>query len=148
MNRKTTLSIALFLSFLLAVLTSSDSQAQGNRRFVYDSGMITLGQNQTLRISVNGMDGNDRVRIQFRQIGYGQQSCHNGGVCKVLTTNEVIKETVFFSQNEGVWVDIDRTPGESGVRGIVTANQPVRVNAQIIDMTTGEVQSITAILIG
>lgn len=150
MKRRITFSIALCLSIFIVLLMSSDqtANAQGNRRAVYDTGTITLGPNQILRISVNGLDGDDSLTaVRLREIKYGQPSCNNG-VCRVLTTNEVLKETTFNAQSQSVWIDIDQTAGESGVRGVLVSRRPVRVNAQIIDTVTGEVQGIIAILIG
>ncbi len=153
MKRRFTLITALVLSIGLVSLTASDSFVQAQqggslRGAIYDTGIVALGPNQVLRITVNGMSGDDSlINARFREMKYGQQSCNNG-VCRSLVTNEVLKDVTFDAQSQSVWIDIDRTPGESGVRGIVVSRRPVRVNAQIIDTTTGEVQGIIAILIG
>ncbi|HYJ87393.1 MAG TPA: hypothetical protein VEW46_15130, partial [Pyrinomonadaceae bacterium] len=56
-------SIALVLGAVLLLLISSDSMAQqGRRRFSADTGIVTLGPNQKLRVAVAGdFDGDADV---------------------------------------------------------------------------------------
>lgn len=143
MKKEITLLIAFVLSIVITSLTIFDSTVRaqgGSRRFVYDTNIVALGENQILRVTVSIISGNDNNGVHFKQIGYGQQSCGNG-VCKSLVTNEVIKEILFDGQTDAIWIDIDRTAGASAVRGVVASKKPVRVSAQIINATTGEVNS-------
>ena len=59
MKRRIALSIALVLSIVSVSLMSSDSTANAARpqTYVADTGMITLGANQLLRITVAPVDG-------------------------------------------------------------------------------------------
>ena len=144
MKRKILLSIALALSLVFVSLTNSDSTAkaqQNGRRLIYDTGVVTLGQNQIMRVTVNIISGNNNAGVQFRRMSYGQETCSDG-VCKALVNNEVVGPIIFFFQNEGVWMDIDRTAAESAVRSVITSNKPVRVNVQIVDSTTGNTVSL------
>lgn len=143
MKRKIALSIMFILSVGFASLTVSDApaEAQGNRRLTSDTGVITLGPNQILRVTVNLISGNNNAGVQFRRIGYGQQSC-SGGVCQhVITSPGLGGGPHIVAPNEAVWLDIDRTPGESAVRALVISNRPVQVNAQIINTISGEVSA-------
>lgn len=144
MKRKIALSIMFILSVGFASLTISDmsAEAQGNRRLTADTGVITLGPNQILRATVNLISGNNNAGVQFRRIGYGQQSCSGGGVCQhVITSPGPGGGPHIVAPNEAVWLDIDQTPGESAVRALVISNRPVQVNAQIIDTLSGAVSA-------
>ena len=147
MKRRITLSIALVLSIATLSLIKSDSmvQAESSRRYVVDSGVIALGANQSLRMTVvrsasaEAEDGPPLQHIlQFRQMTYSETAC-NGSICK---------QNVASASNSGV---ITLPPGESTwatfpsgiVRGIVLTNRPdVAVNISIIDSATGEILSI------
>ena len=86
MKRRMTLSIALTLSVVALLLASSDSTAQpkpGIRR-VADTGIVSLGPNQVLRLTLFGDATGDRQvdaadYVVFRRmeyIGYGFFSAH------------------------------------------------------------------------
>ncbi len=137
--------MALVLSVVLVSLMSSDSSAQSTRRFTADTGIVSLGANQILRIAVDPTDNNN---IYFRRIGYAQGICNSEGVCR----HSVSSQTTAIWINQGeipdtLSFDIPGT-GNWGVRGIVTSNRRMVVNAQIIDVETGNVDAIIAILIG
>lgn len=148
MERKIFLSIAFALSLVLASLTSLDSTVkaqQNGRRLNYDTGVVTLGQNQILRVTVSVISGNDNTGVRLRRMSYNQQVC-NGGICRLLGDFDGSGDTggtdFLISSNEAVWIDLDRPPGASGVRALVTSNKPVRVNMQIVDTTTGNTASL------
>lgn len=145
MKRKFALTIALCLSVTLLSLMTSDASVQaqgGNRRAVFDTGVVTLGPNQILRVTAAGTGEGSNARIRFRQVSYAQESCGNG-VCRALVTNEVIKETTFDFLRQAVWFDIGYPNNAAGVRGIVSANDPrVKVTVLIIDTATGQISSI------
>src|SRR5687768_17355316 len=78
MKRPLRLLIALVLGAFLLALTSSDSMAQqGRRRFSADTGVVTLGPNQKLRVAVAGdFDGNGDVGSMdfvFQRMEYIEQ---------------------------------------------------------------------------
>ncbi|HKO35251.1 MAG TPA: hypothetical protein VJV21_02150 [Pyrinomonadaceae bacterium] len=143
MYRRIALTIALALSLISLSLVSSDStvRAQKPSRYTADTGVVTLGPDQILRITVAIHDtGTHEVKVQFRSISYLGQSCDATGVC----VNEVSSQTTsdpmtvtpyrglsknFYSASEGRWV-----------RGVVVSNsKDVRVTSQIIDTATGNV---------
>ena len=144
MKRRITLSIALALSVVLVSLVSSDQAVNaqpGGLRRVADTGIVTLGLNQKLRISsviVGDVTGN--AAITFRKIGYTQETCI-GGVCKLTASSQTTSAPITLMSGEGAFFDI--FVGDlDAVRGVVLSNnRKVRVKAMIINTTTGEVDA-------
>ena len=83
MKRTLGLTIALVLSIVFVSLMSPDStaRAQHQSSFRTDSGLITLGQNQVLRLTVPGLAGNDTMNVRSGVMHYPQGICA-GGICK------------------------------------------------------------------
>lgn len=149
MKRKITLSIALALSIVLALLTSSDrmAQAQGNRFFAYDPGIIKVGAGQLLRVTVNVGAGNDAVIIRFRQMEYTQDAC-SGGVCKLVVSSQSTSAPMTLMPGEAASIVTDNVDPDEFRRVVVESNRrDLRVNASIIDAATGNTTAIIAILI-
>jgi hypothetical protein len=150
MKRGTLIFIALVVSVLSVSLIASVPAftAAPPRTFAADTGVITLGPDQVLRMTV--ANGSDTARIGFTRLEYDGGSCVEG-VCKYLVASRISSDPTFLAPGEGAAF---QTNGSSGlgpriVRGVVTSNsQNVNVNAMIINSTTGEVQGIIAILIG
>ncbi|MDQ4120058.1 MAG: hypothetical protein M3209_01150 [Acidobacteriota bacterium] len=144
MKRKITLSIVFMLIVVLSALTISDStQAQNNRQYVGDTGVVTLGQYQILRITVMS-DGTSNTIMRFRRASYMQSAC-NGSVCKLELNDEDQFSNITIMPGEAVSIDIPNNG--NGVRGIFAVSKPVRANALIINTMTGQVEGIIAILI-
>ena len=145
------ITIALALSIVLVSLMSSDSsvQAQRPQRFTADTGVMTLGPNQLVRLSVAAGDINNDglpVVVEFTSAGYTQGPCNNDGVCKHTVLSQMTTAPIRLMPGEAASLNL--TAGTYG-RGIVISNsRNVRVNAQIIDVATGNVDAIIAILIG
>ena len=136
MKRKT---IALVVSVILLSLASSDSAAQPQQRMrcTADTGVITLGPNQKLRVVVTGTGGNDAITVRFRRMQYAQGAC-NGGVCKLGSVTDLILDPVTLMAGEAAFIDIPQG-GFAGVRAVVQSSlRNVRVTAAIIDTVTGE----------
>lgn len=145
MKRRITLSIAFVVSVVLLSLLSSDSttQAQKPIRFTADTGMVTLGPNQMLRMTVVNR-GKADADVRFTKMEYSQGTC-NGGVCSHVVASETTSAPMSLAPGEGASTDIlcGNDGGLfQGVRGMVVANnQDVRVNCLIINTTTGQVDS-------
>ncbi len=141
MKRRITLSIALFLSIVLVSLTGSDQaiNAQNQMRLVRDTGVVTRGADQELRITA-AYNGDDNIRIRFRKIEYGQNTC-SGGVCKQTVVSETTSAPITLSAGEAA--SFTCIPASVyGVRVQVLSNsQELNANAWIIDSVTGLVQS-------
>ena len=137
MKRSIAFTIALAVGVLSLALLSSDStaRAQGQNKFTWDTGVVTLGPNQILRITVaSGEPGIHEVLFRF--IWYDQGIC-NAGVCTHQVSLEVPSLPVSLTQNEAASFDIPNI-GAGGLRGIVASKRPdLRVNGCIIDTLTG-----------
>ncbi|HKP69294.1 MAG TPA: hypothetical protein VJV05_08420 [Pyrinomonadaceae bacterium] len=147
MRRRIMLSIALVLSVAMLTLLRSDSsvQAESPRRFVTDTGVVTLGPNQSLRMTVarsNAATEDDGPSVQhilqFTQMTYAEDSC-NGNLCKQTVASVTTSGVIQLLPGESRWATFP-----SGiVRGRLVTNRPeVEVNVLIIDNATGEILSI------
>lgn len=139
MRRRTTLSLALVTSLVLVSLTSSDSTAQAQqpgRTFVWDTGVVTLGHNQVLRLTATG-DGQvlGNLLLRFRRTGYVEE----GSIYKVAS--QTTTDPLRLSPSEAVSMDFNRDNVDA-VRGAVSSNRRnVRVTAAVINTSTGETTS-------
>lgn len=140
MKKKIIVATALFLGIVLAALASSNraALAQNQMRVVADTGVITLGPNQILRVSGDGVDQDDPVTLRFRRIRYAQGNC-DGGICRLAVASQTTSQPVTLVPNEIAVVDAaDYTVWRMVVLG---NRRNVRVTAAIIDATTGETVS-------
>jgi hypothetical protein len=141
MKRKITLSLALTLSVVLLSLLSSDStaQAQQRARFRGDTGIVTLGPNQVLRLTISGEAGAS-ITYTFRRMQYAQGACNNG-VCKLASVTDLILDPMTLMPGEAAYIDIPQG-GFAAVRGVVQTNRRnVQATATIINTVTGETTS-------
>ena len=142
MKRQIRLTIALALSVVFVALTSSYSTAQAQPRvkFRADTGVVTLGPNQVLRVTVTAVDGADFLAVRFRRMQYAQTTC-NGGVCKLASVTDLVIDPFTLRAGEAASIDITQG-GFAGVRGVVQSNRRnVQVTAMIINTVTGETVS-------
>ena len=143
MKRRIALTMALALGCLLVSLTSSDStaRAQQQAKFRADTGIVTLGPNQVLRVIATGeTDGADFVTLRFRRIQYAKGTC-NGGVCKLGSVTDLIIDPIALMPGEATSMDLSQN-GFDGARIMVQANRRnVRATAMIINTVTGETTS-------
>ena len=152
MKRKIILSSALILSLTALLLTGSDStvKAQNQIKVIADTGMITLGQNQILRVIMK--DGSNSVTLEnfvVRRIEYSPGAC-NGGICKHTVASQDVSDPIPLRAGEAVSIDFRRCvfPICGGVRGVILSDsRDVQVNAMIIDTVTGEVVAFTTDLV-
>ena len=154
MKRRITFTV-VFIAITCGILLSlpnSHSTAAAPRVLTADSGAITLGPGQKLRITVNGQGGNDALTVRFRRMSYSRVGPDINGVMKYTLAAEDTSAPITVTENEAVWVDIDRTAYDA-VRGVVivrgytgatTVNSGITF--QIIN-ANGEVQSILIALL-
>ena len=137
-------SIALTLSLALISLMSSDStaKAQNQIRVVADTGVITLGSNQILRLTVVGaLDLNDLYLFRVNKRSYAQSACSDG-ICKLAVASQTTTNPITLMPGEAVLIDIVGQEQQHGVRGVILSNRRnVQVTAMIINNLTGEVTS-------
>ena len=141
MKRRISLSIALVLGMILLSLMSSDSsvQAQNSLRSAADSGIITLGPNQELRVTVAAGDvnGDDNIGVRFTQIGYNMCNASPKLCESSRTTSNAITLTPgeaasFTCVPESVY----------GVRGVVRSSRPdAKIVFIVFDTSTQRVVS-------
>ena len=141
MKRRITLSIALALSLVLVSLMSSDqtARAQPSQKFTSDTGLVALGPNQVLRITVavGDIDGDDAVRVRFRWIEYSQGVC-SGGVCKHAIESQNTSAPITLTPGEVL--SFDHIGNFNFLRGVVLSNsRKLRVNAIVFDTSTQRV---------
>ena len=134
------LIVALAVSVILLSLVSSDSPAQAQERgrlFHWDTGVVSLGPNQVLRITGDwNCDGD--TTVGFREIKYGKGAC-NGTVCKLIAISSTTSGPHSVAAGEGISLELVAT---TYGRGIVTSNRrDVQMTASIINTTTGETTS-------
>ncbi len=152
MKRKTTKTIALVLSIvLLSICSDSTANAQqGTRKFSADTGIVTLGPNQLLRVAISGdFDGNGDVGgsdFVFRRLGYIEQD----NIYRVAS--QATTDPIRLTQDEGASIDINQG-GFNAVRCVVSGNligtdaRSARVTIQVINRTTNQVDSILIALL-
>ena len=150
MRRSIALSIALAVSVISLSLMISDStaraQQQRRQRFRADTGLVTLGPNQVLRLTAEwDLDNDGAALVGFRRFDYVQANCI-GSVCKHFTANPNPAgepQELELMPGEAASMDITPTPNSSGVRVVVASNrQNVRVVFHIIDASTGDIIAI------
>lgn len=160
MKRKITLSIALALSVAFLSLMSSDSTAHaaGQATFVADTGVITLGPNQFLRVTAMVPQRSivRSVTVTFDRQMNTHGTCNASGVCVHTVASRTPAEPVTMAPGQGASIDIIPTPSASGVRSEVIVaidmrpdvRPDVEVNALIIDGNTGAVVASNKLFVG
>jgi hypothetical protein len=131
----------LWLSFAPGILGQ-----QGGRTVRAATGVVRLGPDQILRLTVNGQAGNDTLIVTFRRTYY--QGSANGGVWKCSIVAQDVSNPISLGPAEAQGTDISQTvdmfavSGEVTIRGYTgttTVNNGVLF--QIIKASTGEVVS-------
>ena len=127
------------------------AQQVQRQKFRTDTGFVTLGPNQVLRITVgwdlsnHGTFGDNNIAVVgIGQIDYVQASCSSGSLCKHGSANpnpdfekDQIPVTQVLSR------DLKQMPGSSGLRGVIVSNRSdLRIVFEIIDTSTGDVVAI------
>ena len=146
MKRKSILAITLVLGLAFASQLSSDAtvRAQPAQKFRFETGVVKLGPNQIMRITIDWGDGTANA-VRFGGAGYNQSACNVDGVCKLSGTTSY---TGITTVTQGEAASFDLTPMFLGgiytdFRGIVlTNNRNAHVNASIVDVTTGRVEAV------
>src|SRR5204862_8102532 len=97
MKQRITLSIVLVVSLAslsLPFFATTTQAQQVSVKARFDTGVITLGPQQVLRLTVDWGDGKPDAVVDaadyvlFRRMDYGQQTCGSDGVCKLVVTSQ------------------------------------------------------------
>jgi len=143
MKRQTTLSRVLIISVLLSLGCVALANGQTRRRPVADTGLVALAEGEVLRITVNGLGGDDNITVGFRRIGYAPQGTCSDGVCAYVVAGQSAFGPITLAPGEAASIDIPRSFAGGifvGVRGVVSSSsRAVRVSAFIIEAATGKI---------
>ena len=101
MKRGMILSIALMLAAVLVSLMSSDStvQAKKEKTFSADTGIITLGPHQVLRIVTDNKDPDAEYVVSFKQMSY--RGAASGGGSRHNLVSQTTSESITVAPGEG-----------------------------------------------
>ena len=143
MRRRIALSIALALGVsvsLVSLPATAQAQQQQRRFFAYDTGVLTPGAGQILRVTVAGGHGDDAISVRFRRVRYMAEGCNTDGVCRHSTQQVMSSSPLLLNSSEAAYIDV---PGDgNGVRVVVgSTSRDVRATASIINTLTGETVS-------
>lgn len=145
MKRRIILSIALVMSVVTLSLFKSDStvNAEPPQRFAWDTGMVTLGENQILRvISVDGELGGGIYGEVIKRIEYQQTACQSG-ICKYAIASQTTSAPLTVAPDESVSID---TPSGGTRRIVVLSNKrSLKVNAIVFDTSTQRVSAVDVV---
>jgi hypothetical protein len=145
MTRATT-SITVGLSLLITLISfPRPAVGQHAHRLRGDTGVVTLGVGQVLRITVNGQDGNDTFRVRFAWTKYAAAGCNTDGVCRHVVQTQGATAPVNVGANEAASFDVQGTGGNVRVSVFVAAGD-VNGDFQIINTATGEVTSHNVVI--
>ena len=141
MKGKMTLSLVLTLSMLFSLVGfATTAQGQPAQRFRGDTGVVTPGMGQILRITVVYTGDTNFARVRFAWMKYMLAGCNGDGVCRHVVQSEGATAPVSIGPNEAASFDVQATGG--GVRVSVRVNTAdVTGDAEIINSATGEVTS-------
>jgi len=144
MKLKNKIIAMLGLSLLLSLM-SSGATAQPQPRFLADTGIISGGPNQIIRLTVSAA-GNDTITVRFMETDYVKGPCSPDGTCKYTVKSEKTTAPLMLAPGEGASFDLSSTedshpyPNALFARGVVLSNsRNVQVTVQIIDTATGNV---------
>jgi hypothetical protein len=141
MKRKMTFSLTLTLSLLLSLVSlPATAQAAPPPRFRADSGVVTLGMGQVLRITVNGGSGNDTISVRLRWMQYAPEGCSGmPPVCRHMVVSQGTTPVETLDPDDALSFDINGTgvQGSGAVRVVVESNSPkTRVLGIVFDTST------------
>ncbi|MEA2204841.1 MAG: hypothetical protein QOE77_1617 [Blastocatellia bacterium] len=140
MKRQIRTPTVLMLSLLLPLISfSSAAQAQKqgakpDTGFKADTGIITPGLGQILRITVATGAGGDAVKVRFASVKYMPVAggCNNDGVCRHVVASSTERAPVTVNGSDAASFDIQGTG--AGQRVVVfTSTRDVRVSAEVIN---------------
>ena len=144
MKLSRTLLLALSFIVLIPVFGwSATAQAQTKERFVVDTGIVALPSTHELRLTVATAAVNDTMIVGFRRLRYNEGTCNTSGVC----VNEIVADDssgpVTIAQGEAASYRVSSIAPFPSVRVMVLSNnRDVRVTAELINQTTGEIVAI------
>ena len=141
---KCILTFCVTIVFCVLAL-STIATAQGGIKPIADSGMITIGPKEVLRLTVVAGNNNDNVRVRFRLIEYTAGLC-NGAECKHVIMSQSTSAPVRLDAGEAASSSVPIMVGGEEVRyvrAVVLSDNPnVRVQGIVFDTSTQRINAI------
>ena len=144
MTRSRFARFVLLIMVLLPVFGSSaTADAQTKERFVVDTGIFALLSTHELRITVATASVSDTTTVAFRRLRYSDVTCNSNAVCVHEIGSDDSFAPVTIAPGEAASHRVSGLAPYPGVRVMVlTNNRDVRVTAQLINQSTGEIVAI------
>jgi hypothetical protein len=145
MRRIVSSPIAVILAVSVTLISfASTTHAEPPPRYLFNTGVVKLGPNQILRIVIDWGDGT-AGQVRFGRTIYTQGPCNAEGVCKLTGINSFAGPTTV---QPGVVASCDVLAAGTYGRGLVITSSPkVRVNAAIVNATTGTTDVLIGLLV-
>ena len=142
MKRRITFSLALTLSLLVSLVSLPATTKAAPPRFRADSGVVTLGATQILRLTIAGDAGNDTLKVRLRWMQYGVQGCSGmAPVCRHMVVAQGATPVETLTPDDALSFDVQGNG--SGVRALVESNSTnTRVLAVVFDTSTQRIISM------
>lgn len=141
---KNILTFSVVLVFCVLGLWTT-ATAQSGIKPIADSGMITLGPREVLRLTAVGGNNNDNIRVRFRLIEYTAGMCI-GQECKHVLLSQTTSAPIILDANEAASTSFPTTvAGEDVryVRAVVLSDNPnTRVRGIVFDTSTQRINAI------
>ena len=123
--------------------SSATAHAQTKERFVVDTGIFALPSTHELRITAATASVNDTMTVAFRRLRYSDVTCNSNAVCVHEVGVDDSFAPVIIAQGEAASYRVSGLAPYPHVRVMVlTNNRDVRVTAQLINVSTGEIIAI------
>lgn len=129
MKRRMIAALALGLSLLL-LLAGSDSavRAQAAGLAVSDTGIVSLGPGQVLRVTVASRSVAD-VHVRFRRSEYSEGSCDQG-VCALSIASPTATDPMTLAPGQGFSIDIGTS--EAVRITVISDSRDLRINSALV----------------
>lgn len=140
----TTLSLLLSLVSLPAPVHATPRPP----RFRADSGVVTLGPAQKLRVTVAAGDinGDNAIRVRLRWMQYAEQTCSGmPTVCRHMVTSQSVTPVEALGDEDAVSLDLNGAGigGTGAVRVVIESDSPnTRVRGIVFDTSTQRIVAI------
>ena len=142
MKRQLTFMLSILVLFVLWG-SSVTAHAQTKERFVVDTGIFALLSTHELRITVATASVNDTTIVAFRRLRYSDVACNSNAVCVHEIGLDDSFTPVTIAPGEAASYRVSGLAPYPGVRVMVQSNnRDVRVTAQLINQSTGEIVAI------
>ena len=150
MKRRITLSIALTFSVLVSLvsLPATAHATPPPQRFRADSGVVTLGPDQKLRVTVAAGDinGDNAIQVRFRWMQYAEQTCSGmPAVCRHMVVSQSVTPAEALGPEDALSLDLNGAGigGTGAVRVVVESNSPnTRILGIVFDTSTQRIVAI------